>query len=527
MNRQIALAFARRHGLTAGYLALALAFVAWIAGESFTLHDATYSTRSDYWEHAAVMHALIASPLHPQNPHLASPASSPRFGPQMLLGALWARAFHGDALFGMSLVTTLNATLLVLGIYFFFSSYFRDRWAPIYGLLVMLTAWWDGWIFSNVYQLHVLDSVEGYPSATALGLSLLAFALTLRVLRSSGLPKLALCALTVLWAMIVIVHPLTAVLALGGMGLLTISVTEAKMPGRIAMYGVLVLGLILAQLWPYFSVWQTVIGGGGQELAEAHPGHHLHEFYDWLGIAKALGLALVTVLFLPYFLVRRERWFVSLGALGLLVPFAVNMYRPLPLGHRFILLAIFFLHVGLVWLLLLVTPGSARALSLLSRRWLAWIARAGVATVLLVFLVHNLRLTKAECIDDPALGPGKQSPYVALARGVAHATGDHAVVLTESVTGWPIPAFGPKVVSIYHGNPLVLDSAAREAAVRRFFHANISEVERTSILERYQVTHVLTRYTAHGALGQFLTRRNAVRIEVQGYSLYALPRAAQ
>src|SRR5437588_11657222 len=104
----------------------------------------------------------------------------------------------------------------------------------------------------------------------------------------------------------------------------------------------MILGCLLSGLWPYFSVWQTVVGGGGQEMASSRPGHRLQEFYDWQGIANALGLALVTVLFLPYFLVRRQRLFVGFGALTMLLPFVVNIYRPLPLGHRFILLAAFY-----------------------------------------------------------------------------------------------------------------------------------------------------------------------------------------
>ncbi len=526
MNRENALALARKHGLTALYVALALALVGWLSWESFVIRDATYSTRADFWEHAAVLHALIASPFHPQNPHLLSTASSPRFGPQFLLTALITRVVHGDALFGMSLVTTLNAALLVIGIYWFFTSYFRERWAPVYAILVMITGWWDAWGFSNVYQLHVLSSVEGYPSATALGSCLCAFALCLRILRNRTPRLLEGGILVALWAVIVIVHPLTAVLGLAGMGLLTISERAADFRGRALIYGALVLGLLLAQVWPYFSVWQTVVGGGGQEVASARPGHRLQEFYNWGGIANALGLALAAIAFLPYFLLKRERWFVGLGALSMLLPFVVNIYRELPLGHRFILLAVFFLHVGVVWLLLVLTPGTAQAAKFLDRPWRVWLTRAIVLSGLAVFLVHNIQLTKAECFDDPHVVRGQESPYVRLARAVARGAKEGSVVACDAMLGWPIPAFGPKVMTLYHGNPLVLDEPQRALALRHFLGSPLSDADRNEIITRYGITHVLVTRPARGALGQYLARVNAAVRPADGYFLYALPRQA-
>ena len=45
----------------------------------------------------------------------------------------------------------------------------------------------------------------------------------------------------------------------------------------------------------------------------------------------------------------------------MLLPFVGNAFVELPLGHRFVLLAIVYLHIGLVWLLLRLTPGHAGA----------------------------------------------------------------------------------------------------------------------------------------------------------------------
>ncbi len=508
----------RAQKLLALYLALGAAFVLWIGWEGFRARIATFSPRSDFWEHAAVMRALLDSPWHPANPQLKSAVSSPRFGPQFVLVALLTRPFHGDALDGMGLASILNALLLLGGIYAFFKSFFRDPLAPVYGLIVMLGAWWDAWVFSNVYQLRALASVIGYPSGTALGLTLLGFALTLRIVHAARTPARELALLGALTACIVVVHPLTAVLSLTGTGLLTLTEERVTWRRRGEVWLVLVAGTGCACLWPYFSLRQTLVGGGEQEVAQSRPGHRLQEFYNWRGLANALGLALFGVAALPYFLLRKRRLFVGLGALSMLVPFVINIYVDLPLGHRFVLLAMFYLHVAVVWLLLLATPGSSEAASIWNRPSRNRIAAAAIILLLGVFTLHNVKLAAAE-VDGTEI---KDSSLVQSGRAIRQIAGADSVVITDTLSAWPIPAFGPKVVTLYHANPLVLDAAEREHAVRRFF-GEINEAERLDIVRRYQVTHVLARRAPRGSLAQFLRQRNSAPHALpNGYTLYAL-----
>ncbi|HET9930932.1 MAG TPA: hypothetical protein VFQ35_09605, partial [Polyangiaceae bacterium] len=177
------LAWMRRRAWDIAFVLLGLALVVWIADDAFGARVVTLSQGADYWEHSATMRELMDHPFSPRNPHLNSAESSPRFVPLFIVLALVARALHWDALNAMGLVATANTLLLVTGIFLFFRSYFRDARASLIGFVVAFGSWYDAWHFSNVYQLKILFSTAPYPSTTALGLSLLGFTFTLRVLR--------------------------------------------------------------------------------------------------------------------------------------------------------------------------------------------------------------------------------------------------------------------------------------------------------------------------------------------------------
>ena len=60
---------------------------------------------------------------------------------------------------------------------------------------------------------------------------------------------------------------------------------------------------------------------------------------------------------------------------------------------------------------------------------------------------------------------------------------------------WPVPTFSGKVVSLFHPNPMIPDQAARKRHTELFFAPDTPVGDRTSILKRYRVTHVLVDTT--------------------------------
>lgn len=513
------------------FLGLAAALFSWVTWDAFWFQIITYSPGSDYWEHSAALRALIEDPWSPRNPHLDSPASSPRFGPFFVLVALLARALSLDALGAMGLAAVLNTLLFLLGIYAFFRTYFQAAWAPVIGLVVLFGSWWEGWHFSNVYQLKVYFSVAGYPSTTALASTLLGFALTISELRARRPRALALGALSVGWAFILITHPLTAMMSLSGALLLSATLPGVDWRRRCLVGSTVAAGALVCALWPYFSAWEVILGGKGsdakwvqrgiQSVAEKAGGNQSHFFYRPSGLLNTLGLALLGIPVALYLLVR-GRWFIPLGALAMGAPFVLNMYVPLPLGHRFILLAVFYLQLAVVWLLLRCLPkGSSRRMG-----WLGalqrWVPIACVLSILGYFGWINVQKAAGRFEYTERRYRGNDSPQVRLGRRIAELAEPRSIVLADDVTSWSIPTFGPRVVSLFHGNPLVADEDSRTAAVRRFFRGGVRDRERSDILAEYRVTHVVVRRSRERHISRFLSRRAERQLLPAGYVLYTL-----
>ncbi len=95
------------------------------------------------------------------------------------------------------------------------------------------------------------------------------------------------------------------------------------------------------------------------------------------------------------------------------------------------------------------------------------------------------------------------------------------MVLATPILSWPLPTFGPKVLVLFHQDPLVPDALQREYSVRQFLGPAASDDERRTILARYGVSHVLLQRET-GSLARFLAKTSTVRMLGTGYRLYTL-----
>ena len=513
------LSLLRRYWPELAYVALALGVWGWIVTEAFTTRSITYRPTSDYWEHTAALRSLLEDPLEPRNPQLATSASSPRFGPHFVLIALLARPFTDDPLDAMGLSSALNTALFVLGIYVFFRRYFADRLAPLFGLIVMFGSWFDAPHFSNVYKLSVFFSTAGYPSTAALAITLLGFALTLFAAHHPE-RRWIFGLLAVIWGYVFLTHPLTAALSLSGAVL--IAVTEPGLPlrRRLVLAALPVAGLALAALWPYYPAFQMVAHRTVDEVASdvAEP---LNQFYEWRTVRQTLGLAALGVPCILYLAVRRLRLFVVLGFASMIVPFLVGIYVQIPLRHRFILLAVFYLQIALVWLLLVFSGREAQlGTTTPQRRY----AGAAIAAGLLVYAAWSNLAAAAERFAE--LEPGG-SPTVKVGRTIGRLAGDQAVVMAGRQASWAIPTFGPRVVSLLHENPLVPDEGDRQLAVEAFYaKEGVSSADRDAILQHYGVTHVLLP-ERRTDLEPYLFSRGRPRSLPSGSRLFAITMKAR
>ncbi len=517
---------------------LGILLVAWVGHEAFTTQVITAYITSDFWEHSATFRALLEDGLIPSAPHENSDASSPRYMPHYLLLALAAKALSLDALGAMALSSTVNMVLLVLGCLVFFTTLFQDPRAPLYGLIVMLGSWYAGWHFSNVYQLQWLPSVASYPSQAVVAVTLFTLAAGVQVMRSTTTPWLSLLVCSLLSFYALLSHPLTAMAPLAGLFFLALSWPDADRNRRLALLGALIAGCLLTLAWPHFSVFEVLFGKpGGQgtwineslRQANADDAKSLHEFYILPDLAKTLGLAMLGAVAAVYFVFSRSQYaFIGFGALAMLLPFVVNPFVPIPLGHRFILLSIIFLHIALVWLLLRLSPGFRDGEHLVMQDRPAWQQRsAGLLVAVLLSLMSGYNLWLADQRMSKELSqrtPGRPSDVVTIARDTAEKAGKDAVFIGDRSLLWPIPTFGPKVLIGAHINPLIKDKHAREEANEVFFHADTSTAVRRAIIEEYGITHVQVHAGTAMKLKNFLQRYAGPPqpLLVQGFYLFKL-----
>jgi hypothetical protein len=486
---------------------------------------------ADYWEHTAALRALIEHPFSPRNPQVLSEVGSPRFGPHFLIVALLTKAIGGDALDAMALAGVLNTALFVTGIYVFFGRYFRDRRAPLYGLIVMFCSWWAAWKFSNVYQLRIFFMVAGYPSTAALGITLIGLRVAVDALRAKTTRPGLISALVVCWAYVFITHPLTAVLSLSGCVLLAATEPGVPLARRAWVAGSTVIACVVSGLWPYFPTWEVVAGGKGEEsgwiarsvedVAQGGEEYRLHQFYDAERIFENFGLAMIGIPISLYLLFTRYR-FIALGALSMATPFIVNAFVPLPLGHRFILLTVFYLQLAVVWLFVAASPKPGVVPCSRLDRASGLVGGALVALALGLSLWLNLADAVPSFQAALERARSGESPLVRYARRVGEIAGPEAVVLGDANLTWPLPTFGPRVVALKHENPLVEDRSARVGAVGAFLARRTKDDQRLEILEHFQVTHVIVRDRQERSLGPFLSRVGMRHRLPSGHRLYIL-----
>jgi len=500
---------------------LAAALVASVAWDAFVFRLVTHLPGSDYWEHTAVLRSLIADPWHPRHPLVVTDAGSPRFGPHFLLVALIARAVQFGPIDAMALASVLNAVLFVLGIFLFFRLYFQNRLASLYGLVVMFGTWLgDAPHFSNVYKLAVFYSVAGYPSSAALALTLLGLTLVVRLLRDERQRPGLLALSAAVWAYIYLTHPLTAMMSLTAAVLLAATEPGVPRQRRLWVAAMVPAGIVLAAFWPYYPALGMVMKGTAARVSHriaSSDNGELHRFYSASYLFQISGFALLAVPCFGYFVVVRRHLFLVLGTLAMLAVFVVSAFIDIPLGHRFVLLAMFFLQIGVVFLLLALTPRES-PLPVWARRPPLRVAAAVGTGALLVFLVvSNVQAAVARFGEF-----ARASHPVRLSRRIGQIAGPDGVILGDAQTCWSVPTFGPRVVAPHHSNPLVPDTDERRLAVRLFYTYGMSDAERTRVIERYHVTHVL--FTGHqsGPAERFSEQRGILYELPFGARLYAL-----
>ncbi|MEU0336905.1 hypothetical protein [Streptomyces sp. NPDC006193] len=451
----------------------------------------------DLGMHAATVQRLRHSPLHPGNPLVDADTPSPYYSPWMLLLGCLAKLTGLSVFVVLRVAALAGLALLVTGVRSHVRTLSGHRAAPAAALLSLLLLWgttlfsWSGFLGLNSLALTV-----SYPSVLALGLTFHFWARLTRAVRGAAGWGVWL-ALGVLWALILLCHQFTGVVACLG----ALATVLAARPARGALLRIgagLAAGLLVLWLWPYYDFVALFSAGADLEAVHRPLYEHLAERF-WLVL---LGVAALGSRW------RRDRWdpLVLFFALGVLVFAAGGLTGHYSWGRA--------LPAALVPAQLAAALEATAAGRRAVRAGWAWALCAALAVGAwtqagtLGYVVGRDALPGV--VADKYRTPWTGYQWIMRA-GVRY--GD--VVMARTFPARQIPAYGPYTVAPGYPDVFLRDAARRAEAVERYFAAGTGAQERRGILREYGVRWVVAgrpaaapwlRKAAAGPGGQILYR---------------------
>jgi len=531
------------------FLVLATLVGLWLAWDSAFYRLVTYSMFADYWEHSGAITEWLRNPFNPGNPHVADASSSARYIPLYYVLVLIGGPLGLDAIDLMAISAVINYLLIAIGLWLFCSIYFRNPWAPAVTLVIFFSGWGVPWIWSNLYELRSFFMTASYPSTFVFGLSLISFWLTLSFMRGLTGFFSGMFFLLLLSALGFVSHALTGVFLIGASCLLAVTEKDAPLSLRVMVILMMCSGALLAALWPFFPVWDVILASSSEVddrtwqvfngfdamLERARSGAWWHMFFDPAQFTISLGPALLGIPLALWLLLRWRYLFIPLGLLMMCGPLVLNVFFQVALAHRFLLYAVFFMHLAIVWGILELfarwssqrrerTPTPAVTVGAGIVRVIVVLAALGhVALLVGDYRSAHLKYT-LELIDKRrALPSGYDTPrlYAELTAQIP----EDAVVIGNSRLTWPLSTFRGKAVALpeNHENSLLIDQFDRVDAVNLFLAAATSAENRRDITDMYSVTHVLVNMrNTEEALLLWLEDNATPLTTVERYRMYTL-----
>jgi len=446
----------------------------------------------DVWEHAAAVRELALHPLHPHHPFFGGNAAHQFFTPYALGLALVSR------LTGLSVTTVLelggmaNLALILVGLRLFVSRVSTHRHADFWSLAFILVLWGPGaWFFSGFLNLDVLSVVLPYPSTFAKGLVLVGLWAFDRFLADRR--AYLLVAVFVIAVVVVLSHPIEAAFLYVGLASFALARRGVRVDRDVALAGgVALASFVLAQAWPYFSLYDLLFGDGQVAVYRRAIDVGNRDMY-----VHVIGRTLPLLLVVPFYLRRLYRdWRDPLALVlsGLLVVYVYGQWtRSWSYGRVISAMVV----VAAVMLAdeRAAAAGAAHRLGQAGRPAMWWLQ---VTTVgLLLFGAFNVR-NGFNVVPDavasslpyswvhPEVDLAKVSDFDLLSRHVARSD----VVMSDLYTSLSVPAFSGRPVGVARTMAFI-DASQRGVDVGRFYSAATSPEERRAIVSRYGVRYLL------------------------------------
>jgi hypothetical protein len=354
--------------------------------------------------------------------------------------------------------------------------------------------WGEPFNYSNEYSLRFLSYTLFYPSIFSFSLSFLGLYFVTKYARTGR--ALFFIFYLLLAIFIFISHPLTGTFFL----LCAFVLFFIEGPNRLRNIMLYVLSLVvitvLSLVWPYHSFIESVIKSTTTDWYFPFR-NYLYQFHN---IYRA-GPALLGLLFIPLYLIRKKDYFIVLGCGLCACVYVISNIADIRLGERYIFFTICFLHLSI-------------ALHFSQIKLFTLHAAGGSATG---FIKHNaykvfLWVLVFVCVAHQFAILGFEQagftlnfrPWPVVQKykdplddyaAVIGRIGGNNIVMSDPLTSWLLPALTEaKIISLYHNNPMVSDNAIRIKNVKLFYNSTASIKDRETILNQYKVSHVLLNY---------------------------------
>jgi len=463
-----------------------------------SLLDYNHFPYSDGAEHGAAVRELAMHLTRPSDPMLANhPGKSPRFVPSILIMALTMRLTGLDVLTVLKLFLPLFFLLFLCAAALFTKEYFDDSGQASWSLAALLFLWGTGWMGANAYMFSALLYTAYFPSLVTFSLSLLALYFQLRFLKTRN--RVSFIIQLLLGSIAFINHPPTGIFLLTCSGLLYL---EQKTPLKAATfyYSISVTGaLLISLLWPYYDFLPNLLKITSGEMAGTTD-YSLTRHYLYQKPLLRSGPALMGIPPLLLFAAQRRYLLLVGGAMVFCGVYILGFFFNISLAERFIFFIVCILQLAFSRTCREWFPGFRSRSSLRFKTASGWflvillIAGAAIQAV----LVYKEFILPAFIISDDHRSISYRSPN-RMQRELGRYLQAGDVVLSDLYTSWSVPVYtGAKIIALYHSAPHVRDNRERVQALETFFNAATSVEERTKIIEKYGVTHVLLNFKIGG-----------------------------
>ncbi len=432
----------------------------------------------DFWEHSAAVKEFIERSSHPQHPLFLLDAPSAFMSPYAFLVAALARTLSLNAIDALSIFSLFNFLLFAFGLKRFCSvvSPVRGEVTAFYTLLFTLFLWGNSpWPYSGFLHFEIIETVLPYPSSFSIALSLIGLSLFLKPFtRFITINNLLL--FIIVW-FVLLSHPLTFIFLLSGLFFLSFSSDLFPFKKLLSISLVIFLAGITALFWPYFSLYDLLVGGSKV--------YHTSNLVMYLNVWDRIwpNFILLPILFWASrfrILFITFLWLISLCILYVYGTVSSNYSY-----GRIISYCILIFHIiaacGLSYFESIIIRTHSliyksyhvlliSILFILSMSWLPF------ATTRLLTLVNQIYKNTFFV---------NQNTYKNLVFLNRYISSDQ-LVLSDINTSWLVPSFGGKVIAALHPQAFVDDFFDRQTDINIFFDSHSTIEQRINIIRKYK-----------------------------------------